>query len=86
MVAWSAGLTCLERAEILICGVSVSLHFQSIVTTPIVFYTAGILRELATYLLATNNNRDLERELLLELLNGGSQASALFAVLGKVVL
>lgn len=59
---------------------------QSIVTTPIGLYTTGVVRELASYLLATNNNRDLERELLLELLNGGSQASALLAVLGKVVL
>lgn len=42
--------------------------------------------KLETYLLASNNNRDLERELLLEPLNGGSQASALFAVLGKVLL
>lgn len=38
------------------------------------------------YLLATDNNGNLQRKGLLKLLNGSSQASSLLAALGIVVL
>ena len=45
-----------------------------------------IVPEPLTYLLASNNNGDLERKLLLEPRDGGVQALSLLAALGEVLL